>query len=390
MKQSLFGLLFYAVLFVGFAFNCRINWSRMQDIVRASNMNISEKVRSIDQLYANVDIGKREWINLYGFSQRVLDKRQIENFSIYKNQYERLVEPKNPVSEGSIRNAIKDVCAVTDYCHDRGIELRYITSILPIDSSEDLPVGAVDYSHENADKLFHILNDNKIPIIDLRKSYKVLEIPEENRFYKTDHHWTLESCFAAFQTIILEISAAEDAPTADIAKILNKENYTLVNYPHSFLGSYGVKVGEYYAGMDDFKFLIPNFSTSITFSAYDQTQNLIQEISGEFQEAFIDHDILKNTTYYNKYNAFANGKSIENHIINHQAASQKKILLIAHSYGRPLSMYLSLYAQEVRHLDPQEGRFEGNILDYIDDYEPDMVLIMTEFEGEYIFPLLIE
>lgn len=50
--------------------------------------------------------------------------------------------------------------------------------------------------------------------------------------------------------------------------------------------------------------------------------------------------------------------------------------MIGHSYGRPLVQYLGLGVQELRYLDPQDGRYNENILEYIEKYEPDIVIDM--------------
>ncbi len=47
-------------------------------------------------------------------------------------------------------------------------------------------------------------------------------------------------------------------------------------------------------------------------------------------------------------------------------------------------MYLAINFFEIVNLDPQKGRFGGNYLEYIDEYEPDIVLFQVEFEGEII------
>ena len=47
-------------------------------------------------------------------------------------------------------------------------------------------------------------------------------------------------------------------------------------------------------------------------------------------------------------------------------------------------MYLSLNFSEVVNLDPQKGRYEGSYIDFIDTFEPDIVLLQVEIEGEII------
>lgn len=60
------------------------------------------------------------------------------------------------------------------------------------------------------------------------------------------------------------------------------------------------------------------------------------------------------------------------------------VLLISHSYGRPYVQYLSLCFGEVRNLDPQEGRYNENYLQYMEEYRPDLVNIMTKFASENV------
>ena len=46
--------------------------------------------------------------------------------------------------------------------------------------------------------------------------------------------------------------------------------------------------------------------------------------------------------------------------------------------------FLSLCFKEVRYLDPQEGRYNDSYVDYIDAYDPDIVIMMFPGEGEFV------
>ena len=161
-------------------------------------------------------------------------------------------------------------------------------------------------------------------------------------------------------------------------------NYDRTCIENSFLGSYGIKVGKYYAGKDNFVIYTPKFDTDLTFRSYDADGNLIREKTGKFYEALIDDNIVNDPDYNNKYSAFCNTDYIENRIINNNAPNHLKCLYISHSYGRPMTMYLSMNFEETINLDPQKGRFEGNYIEYIKSFRPDIVLIQSEFEGEII------
>ena len=167
-------------------------------------------------------------------------------------------------------------------------------------------------------------------------------------------------------------------------------SYEKIVYENSFLGSYGVKVGEYYIGADDFEIYIPKYETDFIFEKYDSNHEMTMQKRGDFFKAMMDEEILQDQDYYNKYNSFSNGGYIENRVINSNAENDKKVLLITHSYGRPLLQYLSLCFKEVRNLDPQEGRYNNDYFEYIDEYEPDLILIMNEFEGEITNEIAIQ
>jgi len=59
------------------------------------------------------------------------------------------------------------------------------------------------------------------------------------------------------------------------------------------------------------------------------------------------------------------------------AGNNTKALLITDSFGRSMSQYLSLYFKELRYLDPQKGRYNDSYLKYIDQYKPEIVIVMN-------------
>lgn len=346
--------------------------------------------QSVENLYAENNVLKEELINLYGLVQKAAGKRAIENFTLYKNDYEKIVSPKPQKSMEEIEAAIQSVMPVFDYIKEKEIPHYYLTSLLPIVEEADLPVGVVDYSEENAAALLQRLWELQVPVIDLRTKNQIHAMAKEERFYYTDHHWSLQACFRAYQEVIWNIEK-------DLGWELDPQKYYTASSsydewtePDSFLGSYGIKVGKYYAGKDDFTVLVPRFETQLTFEAYDAEQKLLFQKAGRFEEALMQKTIVEDTEYNNKYNAFLNNSAIENRIVNQDTENGKKLLLVAHSYARPLAQYLSLCFKEVRMLDPQSGRFDGNYLNYIEEYTPDMVLFLIEFEGEIIGEYRVE
>lgn len=339
---------------------------------------------AVEKIFVENYVYQKELIDVYGFIQKILGKETIENFTLYKNDYDKIVTVQEENSVEDIESKLQEVMPIFEYCKEEEIPYYYITSLLPVVEEDDLPIGVEDYSAENAEVLMHRLRELEIPLIDLRTMEELNVLDKEALFYKTDHHWTLEACFAAFKGTIRELEANLGWELDGEGRYTDIQTYEEYLKENSFLGSYGIKVGKYYAGKDDYLVYIPKINTHFTFEAYDAKHNLILQKEGTFKEALIEQALIEDESYNNKYNAFSDNGYIENRVNNHCAENDKKVLLISHSYGRPFTQYLGMCFKEVRNIYPQQYRFEDNYLRYIEEYEPDIVLFMGELEGKII------
>lgn len=119
----------------------------------------------------------------------------------------------------------------------------------------------------------------------------------------------------------------------------------------------------------------PTFDTDLSFKHYVKGE-CNKSYAGTFEDAFINEALLDDASYLNKYNAFLHGGYVENIIENRLASNDLKVLFVGHSYGRYLVQYLSLHFAETRYLDPQNGRYNDNYIAYVEDYQPDIVIVM--------------
>ena len=327
---------------------------------------------SIEAYFQEIE-DKDRYIEVYGAFQKFLGKRQIENFTIYKTSYNSLVEPKGPKSQQEIDEKIKELDVIWKYLEKKGIPFLYVEPPLAIADESDLPSGVRDHSDENAAALH-----SKLSGISVIKISETDDPGKENMFYRTDHHWSGDACFRAYE-MIADRMIGENM----LKKRTPRDKYNRVSVG-GFLGSYGIKAGKYYDGTDEYVYYQPDFDTTIEFNAYDPEGKLTDTRKGSWTDALMDTSVLKDPDYNNKYNAALWGNAAESRIIDHDADNDRKLLLISHSYGRPLATYFALDFQEVRMIDPQEGRFSGDYLRYIDEFEPDAVIFLCEIEGEII------
>ena len=159
-------------------------------------------------------------------------------------------------------------------------------------------------------------------------------------------------------------------------KYTNLENYNIKIKEDCFFGSKGVNTGTFFIKKEEFSLFLPKYETDFEYRHYNTKGKMKVSTKGEFEEALIDNSKLNLDTYVNKYNCFLYGGNCENVIINKKSENNKKLLLISSSYGRAFAPYISQCFYETRYIDPQQGRFEQNVINYIDNYKPDIVVML--------------
>lgn len=243
--------------------------------------------------------------------------------------------------------------------------------------------GRVPYDyHFELDKQYDywckMMEESGFPILDLRK-----EVTNERiEFYITDHHWTIESSFNANTDIIDTLNREYKLNLDKEKKYTDINQYEKINYKNSFLGSEGIRVGKYFAGKDDFEIIVPKYDTYFTYVQY-RDHKKYWEAKGDYSSVFIDKAKLEDSKYNNKYNAITYEGYVENRITNVLSDNNLKVLLIADSFARPMVTYLASNFEETRYLDPQDGRYTDSYVDYIDQYNPDIVIMMFPGDGTF-------
>ena len=123
--------------------------------------------------------------------------------------------------------------------------------------------GTVAYGNQNADQLLGILKENNVDCIDLRTDIAATPELVEKYFFKTDHHWTPEGAFKAFEIVLNDLY--EKYPDANIdLSLTDPDKWNVTEYQNCFLGSHGKRVGIFYAGVDDFLLYTPKFDTDMS------------------------------------------------------------------------------------------------------------------------------
>ncbi len=267
----------------------------------------------------------------------------------------------------------EQVTGFRDFLQSRGISLLYVNE--PVKYTDDAAISEIlgigTYPNDNADRLLARLEEAGVETLDLRKT-----LPGDDPFgwfYKTDHHWTAETGKNAARCIAEKLNA-------DLGYSIDLSNYADENlvstfYSQSWLGEQGRKLGETYAGLEDYTLITPAYDTSFTITINDAV------LVGSFDEVLVNQAVLypeNNEDIYNAPSWHYAYHGNDGPIINNWNDGGKKILVLGDSFDAVTNAFLAIGVSEVEGIIMRD--YQGSIRDYIMEKDFDTVVIAyTEF-----------
>ena len=315
-------------------------------------------------------------INTYGGIQRLMGRTHVDDPSIsnqvlkLKNGY-LIFEPKARTYDDT--SHVEYVSDLSSVCEENGIDFLYVSrpskgrdpSLYP----DNYPNKESDHTGETVNKL----NTEGVDTINLTDKIEKEGLNLYDLFYKTDHHWTSNAGLWGAREISAELNARYGYGL-DIS-LLDESQYEVEHYDNVYLGSQGRRVGEYFAGMDDFDIIWPKFETSFHVEYYNADGNY----SGDFSAVFLFREQLNferpltlDTIDYDVYME-GNHELIQCH--NHLADNDIKCLIMINSFGCVLCPFLALEFSELDCIDVRSFT-EQSVADYIRETQPDVVVYM--------------
>lgn len=309
--------------------------------------------------------GRLSLIDWNGLAQRILQKRMIpeanENNTVYKMDNGQLTYTYPDIG---VRIAHKNFTVLNKYLKSVGTKLLYVQAPYKVNRDKnELPYGLEDYPNKNADKLLEGLNKLNIDYIDFREVFANNFLNYPSLFFNTDHHWTTETSFFAYQYMLDYLE--KNYGFQYNKQTYNKANYNQVTLKQSFIGSLANRVGKWYAGIDDFTFIYPNFKTKLTYMKFDANASLYLVRNGTFEESVFYPERMENpdTPLAYRDNCYLGGNPDLGRIINHNV-QKGKILFVQDSYGKPIASFMALNFHEVDIIDLRYFT-ESYLMDFI-------------------------
>ncbi len=343
-------------------------WKNAEPIKPAKTQS---KVRINDKINIFIDAiipFKDEMIDLYGLNSKLIDKRIIEDIiperTIIKHDNGQLsffsTKSINPI-------ALEQIIKLNNFTLSQNSKFALILSPYKNSTIGQLPYNYSSSFPDSITSFKSNLSKKNITTIDLNE---YIDSTNVNRiFYNLDHHWRVETAFEMFSNLSLYFNNVDSTHFNIQKEYLNKKNYTFTKISNDFMGSLGRRVGKYYAELDSFILITPNFKTNYTAEYYRYNQPT-EKKQGDFQQCLI------NTAPFSEgspYDCYLSGNIPFVKIINNNATNGK-VLIIKDSYAVPVICFMSTLIHEIQLIDLRYY-FEDDIYDKISNENFDQVWI---------------
>lgn len=319
-------------------------------------------------------VGQNNFINLYGMTERFVDRQYIIDVD---TSYNIIKDNGGKLHFSSFKEdnelAVNEIVSLSKALEKNNIDLLYVqTPIKYIKGFTKINPAITDYSNENSDKIVAGLRNSGVDTMDLRNLLDDAGIDKSMLFYDTDHHWRIETAFWGVGRTVEKIKTLFEIDMDPDGFYTNLGNYKTDYYENNFLGSQGRRVGKYYSGVDDFTLVTPKFETDYRVTINKKSSR--EEFEGDFAQTLINEDILNDKDIFtNRYVSYFGADYPEVIIENKSSVNPLKILVVKDSFGIPFSAFMSTMVSETRMLDMRYYK-DKTVEEYALDYRPDLVI----------------
>lgn len=307
---------------------------------------------------------KFSFVNLNGAIRKIIGQQQMNGVVKLNNGYLTEITEKCP--DDDIDKFVSKIENLNDYLKNRGTALLYFSPPSTVNAYDpELPVGVEDFSNSNIDRLILGLRDAGVDTIDSREILHSEDINQYSMMYRTDHHWTTEAGFYAYR--LLENYVKEKTGCEIDPNIADLKNYTVTTYENWHLGSRGQRTGIYFAGIDDFVLIDPNFDVTLV-DPYGKTGSIHDHF---FLRKYLE---TRDLTSRYTYDSVLGGSNFLGHFRNQDSKNDVKVMMITDSFAKAVNPYMIMQFAEVNTF---YNGYVGDINpELIEAYDPDVVIML--------------
>lgn len=342
-----------------------------------------QKIEDVDALVAGAEeavseqlLYKVQFVEVYGYIQKLLFKTEIDNFTYGQDDNGFLNDLGFFREEDSmLPDYAQRVARLKDIVEEKGGKLLLVTPPCKYDpqGSAYAPGYPVNDANAREDALLLYAHEAGVDTMDLRESLR--DFPYQERFFKADHHWTIQAAFAAYSAIVQEFEDRYDLLLDPENFYRDINNYDVYTYKQAMLGSMGRNTGVVFSGLDDYTLIVPKFPTHYINTA-KEPNGMELETEGTFEEALLDTVHLSTSNIYSNslYSVYLQEVRAWNRIVNTENPDGPKLFCVRDSYFTPVVCFLSPMFSEIHMIWPL-GEGAPDVERYVRENDFDYVIV---------------
>lgn len=348
---------------------------------------ISGQISSFSSEYDDNIYNQNSFIDCYGLVENLAGRTYIPDtdptLTVVRNSLNQLQFVMPEMDAETIESNGTNVARLKTFLDQREIPLLYVAS--PVKSTPgrtELPVNVHDYSNQNSDNMLAELQRRGIDTMDLRENMREDGLKSEDLFFRTDHHWTANAGIWSANILMQKLATMYPEHFKYDASLFNKENYDIEIKKDFFLGRQGERVGQFFAGKDDYPVYSPKFDTNFSVLRYNRDGTTEGVKTGTFDEVVVCPEYFQNTVNGHSTDAYSYYTGTDLPIVritNNAPNATGRILIVKDSFSRMTVPFLATNVKEICMIDMRY--FKGNLYDYVESYSPD--LMMLYYNSDY-------
>ena len=379
IKKSCFAVVFL-IFILGFS---AVNFGVNRDVLAGLAHDLTEIdgisglkswTKDVEAQLSEEILGRMNYVELYGYTQKILGKHEFNNFS-YIQDYDRMLY-YGSVSElptDDLEEYVKNVKRLSEYVESRGGNFlvllppsKVLAGISTVNSAWPL-----NDPNNRIDKIMNLFQQYGIEAVDLRIAMQNSGRSLDQLFFKTDHHWTPLAAFYGTKDLINQISDRFGEQLDPDNYYRNLDNYHTYTYHDCFLGSSGRNTGILYSGLEDYTMLWPECEMEFSWTDYEHGK----EKRGSYTQALLQKSALediKNVYKSSTNKIYLNEVVNRDKIVNHSKPDGPRMTVLRDSYFSPMACFLAPMCSEINMLWTKSGE---NMEQFIRESEFDYVIL---------------
>lgn len=354
-------------------------YSLFKNLSQVQNVNdLEEWIAEVEADTGEELLGNEKFIDTYGYVQKLLGKREFNNFSFIRDDDGMLYYGSTwPLSTDEIKEYAGRVRRMKEYVESKGAKLLVVLPPSKILAGvSDVPLSwPLNDPNTRMDELLTWLYQYDVETIDLRVKMKQSGNTLEELFFKTDHHWTPLAGFYAAQEIVDQVRIRFGDDWDSTGFYMDLQNYNSHTYRDCMLGSSGRNTGATYSGVEDYMLLWPNFSTDFTWISNNDGKTTVRE--GDFTESLLDGSQLEIDDWYNSSanRVYLHEITDQDKIINNNNSDGPKLKVLRDSYFSPTACFLAPMCSEIDMMWTRASIDQYNQEDFVREGEYDYLIL---------------